>query len=75
MKSICLYLLLLIVFFNTAFSQKLPSDIKPLDSEKLKGKIEHDIVVDQDGSGLGTYTHLTLPTPSYCGYCGVPVFL
>ncbi len=51
MKSICLYLLLLIVFFNTAFSQKLPIDIKPLDSEKLSGKIEHDIVVAQDGSG------------------------
>ncbi|WP_225586907.1 pectinesterase family protein [Algoriphagus sp. Y33] len=32
-----------------SFSQNV--DIQPLDSEVMKGKIEHDIVVAQDGSG------------------------
>jgi pectinesterase len=44
-------ILFLLTFFNTAFSQDFISDPKPLDSEELKGKIEHDIVVAQDGTG------------------------
>ncbi|MGX7835613.1 pectinesterase family protein, partial [Campylobacter fetus subsp. venerealis] len=45
----CLVLAVLTV--SIAFSQGNSEKIVPLDSEKLKGKIEHDIVVAQDGSG------------------------
>ncbi|MBN3582696.1 alpha/beta hydrolase fold domain-containing protein [Algoriphagus aestuarii] len=41
----------LFLAFGPTFSQVPNLEIKPLDSEKLKGKIEHDIVVAQDGSG------------------------
>lgn len=37
--------------FYPAFSQVNMINPKPLDSEELKGKIEHDIVVAQDGTG------------------------
>lgn len=51
MKIVSFYLVFLILAVGTSYSQVLSVEIKPLDSEKLKGKIEHDIVVAQDGSG------------------------
>ena len=51
MKTTFFYLLVLALTVNSCFSQVSSVEIKPLDSEKLKGKIEHDIVVAQDGSG------------------------
>ncbi|WP_082632240.1 pectinesterase family protein [Algoriphagus resistens] len=53
MKSIgpFLFLLFTFVFCNPTFSQVQNPDIKALDAEKWKGKIEHDIIVAQDGSG------------------------
>ncbi|PZX49414.1 pectinesterase family protein [Algoriphagus chordae] len=51
MKSICLWLLFIITLQNPTFSQVSEIKIEPLDSETLKGKVEHDIVVAQDGSG------------------------
>lgn len=52
MKRLSLLIILMfVVFSNTGFSQDFISDPKPLDSEELKGKVEHDIVVAQDGTG------------------------
>ncbi|MBN7811297.1 alpha/beta hydrolase fold domain-containing protein [Algoriphagus sp. H41] len=50
MKSIFLHLLILLAFSTSvSFAQQKP--IEALDAEKLKGKVEHDLVVAQDGSG------------------------
>lgn len=51
MKIICFYLLIGIFLISPSRAQVNSDTIKPLDSEELKGKIEHDIVVAQDGSG------------------------
>lgn len=51
MKSTFFYLVFLLLIIGNSFSQVPSVEIKPLDSEALKGKIEHDIVVSQDGSG------------------------
>ncbi|MEB2786353.1 pectinesterase family protein [Algoriphagus persicinus] len=51
LKSVCFYFLFGIFMSYSSFSQVPTLDIRPLDSEVLKGKIEHDIVVAQDGSG------------------------
>ncbi|WP_339868858.1 pectinesterase family protein [uncultured Algoriphagus sp.] len=51
MKSAFFYLVFLLLIISNSYSQVPSQDIQPLDSEKLKGKIEHDIVVAQDGSG------------------------
>ncbi|SFU15285.1 pectinesterase [Algoriphagus locisalis] len=51
MKTAFFHLVLLVLAVGNSFSQVPNVEIKPLDSEKLKGKIEHDIVVAQDGSG------------------------
>ncbi len=50
MKSIFLYSLIFLTFSTSiSFAQQKP--IEALDAEKLKGKVEHDLVVAQDGSG------------------------
>ncbi|WPR74031.1 pectinesterase family protein [Algoriphagus sp. NG3] len=51
MKTGFFYLVFLVLTVSIAFSQGNSEKIVPLDSEKLKGKIEHNIVVAQDGSG------------------------
>ncbi|MEB2781073.1 pectinesterase family protein [Algoriphagus sp. C2-6-M1] len=51
LKSVCFYFLFGIFMSYSSFSQGPTLDLRPLDSEVLKGKIEHDIVVAQDGSG------------------------
>ncbi len=49
-KDIKLVFCFLAVFSEgLAFAQQ--AEIKPLDAEALKGKVEHDLVVAQDGSG------------------------
>ncbi|MEB2777784.1 pectinesterase family protein [Algoriphagus sp. D3-2-R+10] len=48
LKLVCIFSLFLTLSLPS-FSQN--AAIEPLDSEKLKGKVEHDIVVAQDGSG------------------------
>lgn len=45
------FLLLSATLIQPSFSQGEWLDPKPLDSEELKGKVEHDIVVAQDGTG------------------------
>lgn len=45
------FFLVVSAYFSPAFPQVGKLDIKPLDSEEVKGKIEHDIVVAQDGTG------------------------
>lgn len=51
MKTICLCFLFVLGLASLSFSQKQSNLIEPLDFEMLKGKVEHDIVVAQDGSG------------------------
>lgn len=51
MKILFFNLMILVLAVTASFSQVSPLEIKPLDAEKLKGKIEHDLVVAQDGSG------------------------
>ncbi|WBL41887.1 pectinesterase family protein [Algoriphagus halophytocola] len=50
-KSAFYHLVIWVLAVSNSFAQVSDVEIKPLDSEKLKGKIEHDIVVAQDGSG------------------------
>ncbi|WP_296700315.1 pectinesterase family protein [Algoriphagus sp.] len=50
-RNLFLILLLSVSFHHPIFSQDFVSDPQPLDSEELKGKIEHDIVVSKDGTG------------------------
>ncbi|GAA0878914.1 hypothetical protein GCM10009119_18820 [Algoriphagus jejuensis] len=52
MKPIFLHLFLLtLLTFSAGFSFAQQNPIEALDAEKLKGKVEHDLVVAQDGSG------------------------
>lgn len=51
MKTAFFYLVFLVLAVGNSFSQVPSVEIKPLDSEAMKGKVEHDIVVAQDGSG------------------------
>lgn len=51
MKILFFNLMILVLAVTASFSQVSPLEIKALDAEKLKGKIEHDLVVAQDGSG------------------------